>query len=89
MRTQEEIKLIAEEIRLNVAKEIVREDRRRLASKFRDYACKHKDELISPMSIALMIGGIRIREDEIRAAESALRTRKAFSEYRKKVTERL
>lgn len=89
MRTQEEIKLIAEEIRLNVAKEIVREDRKRMVSKLKDYAYKHKDQLVSPMGIALMLGGIRIREDEIRAAESALRTRKAFSEYRKKVTERL
>ena len=89
MRTQKEVALIAEEICLNVAKEIVREDRKRMVSKLKDYATKHKDELVSPMGIALMIGSIRIREDEIRAAESALRTRKAFNEYRQKVTERL
>ena len=89
MRTQEEIKLIAEEIHLNVAKEIVREDRRRMLDKLKDYANKHKDELMSATGIALMVGSIRVRENEIRAIESALRTREAFSEYRKKVTERL
>lgn len=89
MRSKEEIRLIAEEIRLNVAKEIVREDRNRLASKFRDYATKHKDELISPMGIALMVGSIRVRENEIRAIEDALKTQKAFETYKQKVRERL
>ena len=84
MKTRKEIAIIAEEIRLNVAKEIVREDRKRMVSKLKDYATKHKDELVSPMGIALMIGSIQIR-----AAESVLKTRKSFETYKKKVTERL
>lgn len=89
MRTQEEIKLIAEEIHLNVTKEIVREDRRRMVSKFIDYANKHKDELMSAAGIAVMVGSIRVRENEIRAIEEALKTRKSFETYKQKVTERL
>ena len=89
MRTQEEIKLIAEEIHLNVTKEIVREDRRRLVNKFKDYANKHKDELMSATGIAVMVGSIRVRENEIRAIEEALKTRKSFETYKQKVIERL
>lgn len=89
MRTQEEIKLIADEIHMNVAKTIVREDRRRLASKFRDYATKYKSECLSAAGIAMMVGSIRVRENEIKAIESALKTRKAFETYKQKVRERL
>lgn len=89
MRTQEEIKLIAEEIHFNVAREIVREDRRRMLDKLKDYANKHKDELMSATGIAMMVGSIRVRENEIRAVEEALKTRKSFETYKQKVTERL
>ena len=89
MRSKEEIKLIAEEIRLNVAKEIVREDRRRMVSKFKDYATKHRNECLSAAGIAMMVGSIRVRENEIRAIEDALKTRKSFETYKQKVMERL
>ena len=89
MRSKEEIKLIAEEIRLNVSKTIVREDRRRMVSKFKDYATKHKSECLSAAGIAIMAGSIRVRENEIRAIEDALKTQKAFETYKQKVTERL
>ena len=89
MRSKEEIRLIAEEIHLNVMKELVREDRRRLVSKFKDYATKHRSERLSAAGIAVMVGSIRVRENEIMAIEDALKTQKAFETYKQKVTERL
>ena len=72
-----------------MAKEIVREDRRRLTSKFKDYATKYKDEIMSAAGIAMMVGSIRVRENEIKAIEDALKTRKSFETYKQKVMERL
>ena len=89
MRSKEEIRLIADEIHMNVAKTIVREDRRRLVSKFKDYATKHRSECLSAAGIAMMVGAIRVRENEIRAIEDALKTQKAFETYKQKVNERL
>ena len=89
MRTKEDIKLIAEEIHLNVQRELLREDRKKMAEKLKEYAYKHKDQLISPMGIAMMVSSIRCRETQLNRAMAYLKTEKAFRDYTQKVRERL
>ncbi|MBO7450700.1 MAG: hypothetical protein J6U54_10050 [Clostridiales bacterium] len=89
MRTQEEIKAIAEEIRINTKLKILDEERDKTINKIREYAWKPESQLMSPAVIGEILRSYDHRKRVLAAQLSYLGCQKAFVEYRKKVRERL
>jgi len=89
MRTQEEIKRISDEIRINTRLKIIDEERKKTIDKIREYANKPRAQLMSPVIIGEILRVYDKRSRILRAQLSSLNCEKALNEYRKKVTERL
>lgn len=81
-RTQEEIKRIAEEIRLNVESSILQEEKSKMISRLDE--CR-----LSAMAVSMVLGSYRQQEQLIHARLDCIKTLNSLSEYRKKVMERL
>lgn len=90
MRTQEEIKLICEEIQINVQKAILEEERTKTIRKAVGLIKTHQQEVMTGIGIIQM--GIEVhalRDKYLRAQSDQLKMKKAFEDYRKRVEERL
>ena len=90
MRTQEEIKLICEEIRINVEKAILKEERTKTINRAMSLIKKHQPDIMTGIGIVSMIGSVYgTQERLLRAQSDQLRVKKAFEDYCKRVEERL
>lgn len=90
MRTQEEIKLICEEIRINVQKVIIKEERAKSIKKAVSLIKTHQPEIMTGMGIVSMVGGAyEVQEKLLRSESDQLKMKKALYEYRQRVEERL
>lgn len=89
MRTQEEIKRISDEIRLNTRLSILTEEREETIKKIREYSYKPQSKLLSPAVIGEILRSFDHRSQILRAQLSYLNCQTALDNYRKKVMERL
>lgn len=89
MRTQEEIKRIANEIRLNTQLEILAEDREKTIKKIREYAWKPRAQLLSPAVIGEILRSYDHRSQILKAQLGYLNCQTALDNYKRKVMERL
>jgi UDP-N-acetylmuramyl tripeptide synthase len=93
MRTQEEIRIISEEIRINVQQAIVEEERTKAIKKAVDLIKTHQPEIMTGMGIvstvSMVSGAFDMRAKLLRAEMDQVKMKKALYEYRQRVEERL
>lgn len=93
MRTQEEIRIIAEEIRINVQQAIVKEERTKAIKKAVGLIKTHQPEIMTGMGIvstvSIVSGAFDMRAKLLSAKMDQVKMERAFEEYRQRVEERL
>lgn len=90
MRTQKEIELICEEIRLNVQRAILKEERSSAIKKAMGLIKTYEPEIMTGVGIVAMVGNAYLCQERLlRAQSDQLKMEKAFEDYKKRIQERL
>jgi hypothetical protein len=90
MRTQEEIRIISEEIRINVQKAIIKEEHTKSIEAVASLIKTHQPDIMTCMGIVSMVHATYESQKKLLRAQSyQLKMERAFEEYRQRVEERL